>query len=240
MRCVHEASLHDENCFLTLTYDDEHLPPNGSLDKKAFPRFIKRLRRHLDRKYKVPPKIKYFHAGEYGSETNRPHYHAILFNYNFPDKVLYSVRGEYQVYTSDTLDSLWKCGRCEIGSVTFESAGYVARYIMAKVTGPIADEYYDGLEPEFATMSRRPAIGKGWFEKWGNEVFPHDAVIMRGKPMKPPKYYETLKEQVDPEGLQLIKNKRERARRRRSEGPSLESMETVTIARTNLFTKRGE
>ena len=137
LRCSHEASLNDlaregdglRNSFITLTYRDADLPEHGNLCKRDFQIFIKRLRQNTGEK------IRYYMCGEYGNDNNRPHYHALLFNFVFNDKQLVNIRDGNRVYISQTLDSTWKLGTCEIGSVTFKSAGYVARYILKKQQG---------------------------------------------------------------------------------------------------------
>lgn len=86
VRCLHEASLYQDNCFITLTYDDAHLDPLGSLNKDDFVKFMKRLR------FQYGPKIRFFHCGEYGTLLNRPHHHACIFNFDFYDKELLSIR----------------------------------------------------------------------------------------------------------------------------------------------------
>lgn len=204
IRCVHEASLHDENCFITLTYDNEHLPPDGSLKVEDFQKFMKRLRKHFNGE-----RIRYYHCGEYGDRTNRPHYHALLFGIDFRDKSLFRISpsGE-KLYRSPTLERLWPFGYSTIGNVTFESAAYVARYIMKKVTGEKAEEHYQGRTPEYTTMSRRPGIAAGWYEKYKDDVYPRDEVIMRGKPMRPPKFYDRLYEIDDEVGYELVKARR--------------------------------
>lgn len=218
IRCVHEASLWPDNAFVTLTYDDSHVPPGGTLVKKDYQDFMKRLRHHF------PQKIRYFQCGEYGETTHRPHYHACLFNMDFPDKEFYTERQGVRLYFSPMLQDVWGKGFCTIGDVTFESAAYVARYIMKKVTGDDAEEHYKSLDPEtgeifdiipeYVTMSRGGrgdglgGIGKGWFEKWSGDVYPDDTIVMRGKEMKPPRFYDGLFEQKDPEALMAIKHER--------------------------------
>lgn len=196
VRCVHEASLYDSNCFITLTYDEEHLPKGWSLDKEAFQKFMKRLRK----RFGSGPR--YFMCGEYGENFGRPHYHACLFNHDFPDKYHWrtSERGD-RIYRSPILEALWPFGLSEIGEVTFESAAYVARYVMKKVTGDAAAEHYKRVDPrtgelfdivpEFTTMSRRPGIGRPWLDKFMSDVYPSDFVVVRGVKMKPPKYYDS-------------------------------------------------
>lgn len=193
IRCIHEAQLWPSNCFITLTYSPEFLPSNGSLVLSDWQKFMKRLRK------KYGKNIRFFHCGEYGSKLQRPHYHACLFNFDFPDKKLWKVCNGEKLYISDSLSDLWPFGFSTVGSVTFESAAYVARYILKKVTGNLAAAHYstvdsDGLvgsrRPEYVTMSRRPGIASGWFDKFSTDVYPSDQVIVRGRPCRPPRYYD--------------------------------------------------
>lgn len=206
IRCVHEASLYERNCFITLTYNDACLPTDQSLNVKHFQDFMKRLR------FKFGAGIRFFHCGEYGEQFSRPHYHACLFNFDFDDKEPIHKEftiGEYTLFRSDTLDELWEHkGFGSIGEVNFETAAYVARYITKKVTGDRADAHYQGRKPEYTTMSRRPGIGKGWFERYTTDVFPHDRVVLRGKEMNPPKYYSRLFEVAYPSDFGKVKRKR--------------------------------
>ena len=126
-RCVFEASRHEHNSFITLTYAPECLPEDGSLHYEHFQKFIKRLRKRLWR-YEDDLKVRFFMCGEYGEQFSRPHYHAIIFGYDFPDKVFWSRNNGYPLYRSRMLEELWPFGYCTVGDVTFESAAYVARY----------------------------------------------------------------------------------------------------------------
>lgn len=242
MRCVHEASLYERNCFLTLTVADEHLSADRSLDKSLFQKFMKRLRKRYPHE-----KIRYFHCGEYGELYGRPHYHVCLFNFDFPDKYYWTQRKSFPVWRSNSLEDLWPLGNSEIGSVTFESAAYVARYIMKKITGPLADEHYGSRIPEYVTMSRGGrkrdgnlgGIGAQWFEKFGSEVYPSDFVVMRGKVMKPPKFYDSRYELIDGDGALEVARERRRKRRLEDETPErLIVREKVTRARLAL-SQRG-
>lgn len=208
VRCMHEASLYDRNCFLTLTYDDDHLPKDGSLHLDDFQCFMKRLRK------KFGVGIRFFHSGEYGEINARPHYHSLLFNHDFDDKTVFSQRGEHRLFVSDTLSKLWPFGFSSIGSLTFESAGYVARYALKKVTGKGAEDFYGGRKPEYSTMSRRPGIGSRWFEKFSSEVYPRDGVIVRGHLSKPPRYYDNLLAKSDRSTFELAKIAREKSGQR--------------------------
>jgi len=215
IRCVHESQMHQDNCFLTLTYDNEHIPEGGTLVKKHFQDFMKRLRFHVE-----PKEIRYFHCGEYGSKTFRPHYHALIFGWDFPDKRLFQVKDGNRLYTSKQLTKIWGLGHASIGAVTFQSAGYVARYITKKITGAPAQEHYERidtetgeiiqLQPEYVTMSRRPGIGREWFNKYGSTDlhYAEDCVIIEGKRYKIPRYYDKLLEEQDPRKLEELKESR--------------------------------
>ena len=136
MRCMHEKQSHERSAFITLTYDEEHLPQDGGLDVSHFQKFMKRLR-------KKRGKVRFFHCGEYGDMKGRPHYHAILFGIDFwDDQVLVEEKNDNPYYISAELAQLWPFGQHRIGEVTFESSAYVARYIMKKITGKQAPEHY--------------------------------------------------------------------------------------------------
>ena len=214
MRCLHESKLHKQNCFITLTYDDEHLPRDMSLDYRVFQLFMKRLR-----KYFSPKPVRFYMCGEYGEQFDRPHFHACLFGVDFPDKLL--IRGsrrENALYRSAVLESLWPYGYSSIGEVNFESAAYVARYLMKKVNGDLAESHYRYVDletgeifqrtPEFAKMSLKPGIGAGWFDRFKSDVYPHDYVVVRGRKVKPPKFYDKLNERADPLGHEVVEYRR--------------------------------
>ncbi len=210
-RCMHEASLYEDNCFITLTYDDVHLPYGGTLVKHHFVDFIKRLRGRV-----FPLKFRYYMCGEYGDENGRPHYHAILFGFRFPDAVLQGNREGYPIFCSELLGEVWEHGFHEIGSVSFESCAYVARYIMKKVNGRNADAHYatdiylgDYLffrTPEYSTMSRggnvkgSHGIGYDWFRKYSEDCMNFDELPVPGKGMcgLVPRYYLDVYETEHP------------------------------------------
>ncbi len=209
VRLMHESSLYDSNLFVTLTYDNAHLPLDGSLNKKHFQDFMKRLRKEFS-----DVKIRYFHCGEYGGKYGRPHYHAILFNLDFSDKLPYKLAPDgSQLYISNHLNRLWSHGFCVIGGVTFESCAYVARYIMKKQTGEGSEfSYLDpatGLirQKEYITMSRRPGIGGAWFKKYHSDVFPRGFVLSNGHPARPPRFYVDQLDKMNHEDCLTYKNK---------------------------------
>lgn len=197
VRAMHEASLYEDNCFLTLTYDDEHLPADLSLVRAAPVNFMKRLR-----KMYAPKVIRVLYCGEYGDDLGRPHYHLCLFNHEFEDKTFWKKTREFRLYNSEALSKLWPFGFAVIGSLTFESAAYVARYSMKKVTGKFADEFYSGRVPEFGGFSRNPGLGSGWLDKFGeSDVFAYDEVVVRGVSCKPPRFYDKRLEALYPDAF---------------------------------------
>lgn len=200
VRMQHEAQDWDSNLFVTLTYDDAHLPASRSLEYPHFQKFLKRLRRRLQGVSCLPNgdrPIRFFCAGEYGDKTLRPHYHAVLFNTRFPDQVPAHKAGEF---SSQLLAELWGMGRTHIGTVTPESTAYVAGYTLRKKYGRRSAEFYEDVvdlrtgeltarRPEFACMSRRPGIGARWFDRFGRDLFPQDFAVTAGKKRKVPRYY---------------------------------------------------
>ncbi|WNK13430.1 MAG: replication initiator protein [Microvirus sp.] len=223
IRCVHEASLYDKNCVVTLTYDSKHLPGNGSLHYPDFQLFLKRLRQHrrrffLKHHFKLKrfsdltstqarhlvtlSKIRFFCGGEYGDQNLRPHFHACLFNYDFPDKTVCGSRdGRPNLWHSVLANSLWQKGDTRIGVLDFDSAAYVARYVIKKVYGDLADDHYrvgtdEELKPEFACMSRRPGIGRPWIEKFWPEVRRDLSVWSRGHRVFAPGLYTKYVESI--------------------------------------------
>jgi len=236
-RLTDENRFHDESSFITLTYAPENLPPGGTLVKKHFQDFMKRLRRRLH-----PKKIRFFHAGEYGEKRHRPHYHAIIFGhgfweqrYDFED----SDRGDL-TWSSKNLDSLWTAGRSRVGAVTFESCAYVARYVTKKITGKLAEDHYwkydqatgecFDLLPEYATMSNRPGIARLHAEKYLKEIFIRDSVVSRGHEAKPPRYYDNVLADIDPLKYELLKESRESALTG-SRGRTFSKLETAEIVK---------
>lgn len=212
-RLHHEAKLHEANSFLTLTYSDANLPDDYSVSVRDLQLFMKRLRKAL------PVKVRFFACGEYGDKKGRPHYHVLLFGYDFmSDRRLWrkSPAG-YLLYRSPTLEKIWTYGHSEIGEVTYQSAGYVARYCLETIGGEMAEEHYTRIHPitgeqvrvhpEFITMSTQPGIGKGWFKQFGGDAFPSDYLIIDGHKHPVPRYY---KKQLSDRDAFLVVTKRKR------------------------------
>jgi len=232
VRCTCEVQVHERSCFITLTYDPDFVPSGGSLSLRHWQLFMKDLRRL------VGP-VRHFHAGEYGSMNGRPHDHALLFGYDFPDrKFLKTTDAGSRIYTSDILSKLWGKGFCCIGDANFESAGYLARYLIGRPTlrsrvygegGEVLGSswtpeaiarYGEKVDvksgevvlcrrPEYLTMSRRPGIAYDWFKLYRSDVFPRDYMLMRGGfKMPPPRYFDSLYELENPVDMARIKRAR--------------------------------
>jgi len=223
VRCVHEAQMHTRydqvlkervpcNAFVSLTYRDEDLPEGGSLDVRDWQLFAKRLRK------KFP--FRYFQCGEYGDTNRRPHHHALLFGVDFcDDRYFWRNRRGHRYYRSATLEEAWQKGNCEFSDVTLQSAAYVARYCVKKMSNPQAEnpdvrfeqekkfakyERFDDetgevyyVRPEFVTMSRDPAIGVSWLKKFRSDVFPSDEVIHEGRRYRTPRRYDDVLDELE-------------------------------------------
>lgn len=241
---MHESSLHELSSFVTLTYDDEHLPPGGSLLKVDLQKFMRKLRK------KSIGRIRFYACGEYGETSWRPHYHLLLFGVAFSDQRPWKKTPAGQLYTSASLASLWGKGFASIGPVTWETAAYAARYVMKKMTGKRAPEHYRRVDvetgelvqllPEFNTMSLKPGIGKDWFKRYHTDLYPDDFVVAGGvKRGKPPRYYDKLLEASLPPMLSEVKARRiaralEPRQAANSTRARLAVREAVTKARVNL------
>lgn len=209
VRICHEASLHEENQFLTLTYNPQHLPRSGSLQLSHWQRFMKRYRFHTDKK------LRFFMCGEYGAKLSRPHYHAAIFGHRFDDLELLNVAGPERLYTSNSLERLWGHGFVSVGSLTPASAAYIARYVTKKITGKSASDHYQTIDtttgeifqvrPEFVTMSRNPGIASDWYELFKEDVYPDDFVVMKGVKYPTPRYYDKLLAEENPARFEEIK-----------------------------------
>lgn len=228
------------------------LATEDSLSKRDAQLFVKRLRYELTTK-NPSTRVKYYLVGEYGDTTKRPHFHACIFGEEFADDRVrdrQSPSGQ-TLYRSPTLEKAWPFGYSSIGDLTFESAAYVARYCMKKITGPMAETHYERLTtegerywitPEFALMSRGGRKGKGiahgWFQKYGTDTYPNDFVVMNGHQHKPPRYYDKLNALLDQEGQKLIALERqfEANRNKADNTPArLRAKEQVALARAQTL-----
>lgn len=201
-RCGHEASQWDHNIFITLTYDDENLPPEAHLRADDLTRFIKRVRKYTSQSHATclqtnGTSVRYFACGEYGRENGRPHYHIILFNLDFADKYKVTQRGEHTLYQSDTLHTLWPNGTANFGTATPASANYVAQYTLKKQGA--GDHDRDGVyrPPPFIRMSQKPPLGSNWLELYKTDLRAGYLVETGHKQAIPRTYRLRLKKQGD-------------------------------------------
>lgn len=229
IRCVHEAQLWDSNLFVTLDYDpaSECSPESRrsrSLVYRDVQLYLKRLRkreRGVTRGPNGDYPVRFFLSGEYGpSGTRRPHWHALLFNLDFRDKV----KLHNGTFRSTLAESYWPHGQTVIGTVTPQSAAYVAGYTQAKMYGGSRHEkedYYtdretgEVLRPEFIQMSRDPGIGSWWFDKFRGDLFgldknaPRDFAVHDGRKARVPRFYwRKFQEMGDPHIIESIEQAR--------------------------------
>lgn len=235
-RCLLELEYHDSAYFVTLTYNDDHLPlhwyadpetgeasaQSASLSKRDFQLFMKRVRKAFP-----DDKIRFFACGEYGPNTFRPHYHAILFGLHLDDLVPFgrSVQG-HQYYISESLQRCWYIderrsdqlpgliGHLVVANVTWETCAYTARYITKKLTGPEAQFYSDfNIEPPFSLMSRRPGIARQWYDDHP-DLYDFEYISVKtpegGKKFRPPRYFDKLYDIDEPEKSAALKETRKR------------------------------
>lgn len=243
VRCMLEAEQYPDrdgltfNWHITLTYDEDTLPrydeiinkrtgefkdadnENGILRYSDFQDFKKRLLEHWRFKYNWTG-IKFYMCGEYGGQTQRPHYHCIFFNMPLdPSKLkIHAMNKDGPIYLCDEIQKIWNKGFISITEVSWDICAYVARYVMKKRYGSLSqDEYFDAsMVPEFTHMSNRQAIGKKFFDKNFQMIYANDEIILKGhackiQRSKPPKYYDKLFKDIYPDDYKVLADKRKRS-----------------------------
>lgn len=237
LRCEKEAKCWPHNAFVTLTYSDEELPIGGTsrstVSKREFQLFMKRLRKELGEG------IRFFASGEYGETNERAHYHALLFNCSFPDRVRWRESRGHTLYRSPLLERLWPFGFSTIGEVNFQTANYVARYVVKKLRGSMALQQYSDREPPFILMSRNPGIGAEWFSRNSSDVYPEGSIIYgEARKRRAPRYFDKLHSRGKPVEVALAKGNRKItaaiARSKSNPSQTLEARELNIKARLNL------
>jgi len=216
IRCVHEAKTHAQNDYITLTYNNANLPSDHGLHHLHYQKFIRKLRDRTNQK------IRYYMCGEYGQATEendyiaRPHFHAILFGYQYPDRQKHVIRRGNQTYLSELLSNDWGKGFIEISEVTFKSAAYVARYIIKKqknqaesltIFDKDTGEITGYRKNEYTAMSLKPGIGKKYFMKYQMDNYEY-SMIEPGKKMEVPKYYKEILKKEQPILAEILREKR--------------------------------
>lgn len=237
MRCEHEARLYRENWFVTLTYNDASLTLTESglptLVKKDLQDFWKRLRNRYDG-------VRYFACGEYGETYERPHYHALIFNWCPSDLTKrMRVHDSGTSYRSEELESVWGLGEVDILPFSAGAAQYVANYVRK---ARVALEDGSGRAEEFQVMSRKPGLGSGWLERFKGDVYPHGYVrTLGGSVRKAPRFYEVKLEKMDPRLSRKLKRERkERAKLLDISGSRKYTLEEVHERRNSFFDSTRE
>lgn len=224
-RCLLESQYHKDTYFVTLTYNDQHVPLSQSYDvngqvfdnmtlcKRDFQLFMKRLRKRTGQK------LRYFACGEYGTTTFRPHYHAIIFGLELNDLQFHSKSDSgYVLYNSPLLSDVWSVdgvplGYAVVSPSTWETCAYTARYVTKKLSGSLASFYdINNIEPEFCLMSRRPGIARQYYEDHKDHLYDYEFINIStekgGKKFVPPRYFDNLKAVEDPELISNLKEHR--------------------------------
>jgi len=206
--------MHKHNSFLTLTYDDEHLPKDSSLDVSHWQDFAKRLR------YSRGP-FRYYHCGEYGPLYGRPHLHSLMFGISFySDQWYWKTENGHCLYRSDSLEKTWGHGIVAIGELNYATAMYTASYTQKKLYGDQGKEHYQRvdastgeitpLKPPYSTMSRRPGLGRSWYEKYRDDLYPDGYAVINGFKCRIPKYYDALYDIENPVGFSELQERRQK------------------------------
>ena len=189
VRLMHEDQMHpSDSVFITLTFADKHIPKDGSIQVSHMQDFHKSLRQLL-----APKKYRHYTIGEYGDKFGRPHYHSIIFGFDFPDKTEHKYLHKYDdwIYVSKLLNRAWPYGHATVQPLVRARAAYITGYVTKKLNGRKA-ELYKGKQPEFSTQSSQPGLGNAWFLKYYKDLFPSDFVILDGKRFPMPPYYDKL------------------------------------------------
>lgn len=231
-RCMLEAAQYEHNYFITLTYNENHIPKDdelvnyktgeifqndnweqGHLEPEDLTRFNKSVREYW-RTHFNHTGIKFYASGEYGGLTRRPHYHMIMFNLpiKLEDLRIYKIKNGHILWDCDILTKIWGKGFVGLAEVNWDTCAYTARYVMKKLKGKKSDEQYyeQGMRPEFVRMSRRPGIGIDFFKENVQEIYKNDEIILQGhaekiQPVKPPEYFDRMFRDIEPERMDEIK-----------------------------------
>lgn len=221
VRMQHEAQMHEQAYFVTMTYNDDHVPNWGTLKMDDGTKFIRAIR-----KRRPGERISYYLAGEYGSKLRRPHYHAAIYGLRLDDLQLSGSSKKGASGKSPWLEKMWGKGFVTVAPLTPAAAAYVAGYVLKKSTKEEREKElsrHDSatgelrvVAPESARMSCRPAIGRRWIEKFWPEVYGDgkhegfDFVVLDGQKIKPPLYYDKWLEEHHPEVWKSIDKRRKK------------------------------
>lgn len=249
-RMVHEASLHASSFFLTLTYDEAHLPSDGNLVPQHWTKFIGKLRAATRRRSSDAPKLRFVACGEYGDRLGRPHYHAIVFGLDLTDRRIWSrsKRGD-DLFCSDWLSAIWGKGNVIVGEVTSHSCSYVAAYTVKSVGGERVSTYFSNPSgdivrrvPPFARYSTHPGIGAFWYDEYSSDCFPSDFLVSGGRKSAIPRYYFKRFAAAQPAAAAAVKARRVEAAKADEWNTTAERRRVryeVSLARRRLAKRSG-
>lgn len=214
VKITHEATCHEQNAFVTLTYRNENLPTHGSLNYDDTSKFLKRLRQYARRKYGNDFKLRYYLVGEYGDRSKRAHYHLCLFGLDFTEGAILCQSEPHRLWINLELQKLWGLGDVKIGALTFATARYTASYVTKKLRSKQRYVRIDEETGELVALVQPKAfmsdnLGKAWWEKYGHQLEHHDYVIIDGTEQKPPKAYDRWLLERDPDRIAKIKQLRQ-------------------------------
>lgn len=202
-RVMNELKAAGPSAFVTLTYDDEHLPPGGTLVPNDLKLFWLRLRRKHDKPFR------YFACGEYGDKTNRPHYHAVVFGYWPQHRVRIPGERNTPMYRSDELDRLWPHGQARLSPVTRENAVYIAKYTLGKYDEQGQPRDFGQRRAPYLTMSTHPGIGHYYAREHARALARFGGVRQRGGTLAAvPRYYVKVLARHEPNLADGLKRRR--------------------------------
>lgn len=245
IRMMHELQMAEKACFATFTYNDDCVPDDHGLRVEHWQEAAKRIRANIG-------DFRFFMAAEYGGDKLRPHYHAAIFGQDFTnDRVRVNVKGSpHYWWTNEAVTSAWRKGYVTVGELNSTTARYICNYMLKKVTGKKAKAAYERIDPltgetwdvrpEFSTMSRRPGLGASWFDRYCDDVYPQDVVVLDGKKYRPPQFYDRLLQDRDPAMWRKVEARRNEWVQKHSEDLTpdrLEVKERIINARQSLFAK---
>lgn len=248
-RCMLEASYYDSNYFITLTYDDAHLPFSSYVDngviKQAPTLALRDVQLFLKRLRKQGYKFRYFMCGEYGSNTLRPHYHICFFGLKIDDlQLLKKSKHGFDYYISDSISNIWNQGFIIITPLTWETCAYTARYCLKKVNNNLTDFYEKyNVIPEFITMSRNPGIARQYYDEHKADIYEHDelhiATSKGSRKRRPPRYFDKIFEEEFPDEFEKLKENRavmaEELKRLKLEQTDLNYLDMLAVEEQDLI-----
>jgi hypothetical protein len=220
-RSVLESRLHETNIFMTVTYATPFLPRAASgrptLVPDDFTLFMKRYRKWLGKVRPWNPTVRYFLGSEYGERFGRPHGHYSMFGAVWPDdarRVSESKRG-FPQFESRTLNGIWGKGFVRFSWLNHRTCFYAAGYALKGQSGPLGA---GDVVPAFHRESRRPGLGAGAFDRWSDGWYPSGQLVMDGRRVPTPRYFDERLKARDVEAWRRMKVTRRLEARKRWHG----------------------